>query len=246
MLRHHEIAEADHRILNPLNDRKLRLLGDIARIGPDTRILDLACGKGEMLCTWAAAHGATGHGVDLSDTFLTAARDRARELGVTGRVTFEHGDAARHRAPGLFDVTACIGATWIGDGLTGTIALLRRSTVPGGLLLVGEPYWIDEPPEAAPAALGFAPGDFVTLAGTLDRFEDAGVELVEMVLADTDDWDRYVASQWQTVHTWLHDNPDDPDAPAMREFADRSRRTYLTYNRRYLGWGVFALRLPPA
>ena len=48
-LRHHEIAEADHRILNPFTDDKLRLLGEVAGVGPGTRVLDLACGKGEML-----------------------------------------------------------------------------------------------------------------------------------------------------------------------------------------------------
>ncbi|WP_243708431.1 class I SAM-dependent methyltransferase [Actinomadura sp. GC306] len=242
MLRLHEIAEADHRILNPFTEEKLLLLGEVSRVGPGTRILDLACGKGEMLCRWAAAFGATGHGVDLSEVFLAAAHERATELDVAGKVTFEHGDAGRYRAPGPFDMVACLGATWIGGGLAGTIELMRSAAAPDGLLLIGEPYWIDEPPEAAHAALGFAPDAFASLDGTLDRFEAAGLELVEMVLADPDSWDRYVASQWWTIHEWLKADPAHPDAPAMREFADTSRRSYLAYNRRYLGWGVFVLR----
>jgi SAM-dependent methyltransferase len=245
-LRHHEIAEADHRILNPFTEEKLLLLGEVSRIGPGTRILDLACGKGEMLCRWADAFESTGHGVDLSEVFLTAARRRAAELEVADRVGFEHGDAGRYRADGVFDVVACLGATWIGGGLTGTIELLRRAVVPGGLLLVGEPYWIDEPPQAAYEALGCAPDDFASLAGTLDRFTAADVELVEMVLADPDSWDRYVASQWWTVHEWLTANPGHPDARAMREFAGDARRSHLTYLRRFLGWGVFVLRTAPA
>jgi SAM-dependent methyltransferase len=245
LLRHHEIAEADHRILNPFTEQKLLLLGEVSRIGPGTRILDLACGKGEMLCRWAAAFGSTGHGVDLSEVFLGAARERAKELNVTDRVGFEQGDAGRYRAQGHFDVVACLGATWIGGGLTGTIDLMRAAVAPGGLLLIGEPYWIDEPPEAAYSALGFAADDFAALPGTLDRFEAAGLELVEMVLADLDSWDRYVASQWWTVHEWLKANPGDPEASAMREFADTARRTYLAYNRRDLGWGVFVLRTTP-
>ena len=59
-LRHHEIAEANHRILDPFTDEKLRLLGEVARVGPGTRILDLACGKGEMLCRWAEWFGSGG------------------------------------------------------------------------------------------------------------------------------------------------------------------------------------------
>jgi len=54
----HEISEADHRILNPFTEEKLMTLGAVSRVGPSTRILDLACGKGELLCRWAQAFGA--------------------------------------------------------------------------------------------------------------------------------------------------------------------------------------------
>lgn len=242
MLRFHEIAEEDHRILNPFTDEKLLLLGKVSRVGSGTRILDLACGKGEMLCRWAEVFGVSGHGVDLSEVFLAAARGRAAELNVAGRVSFEQGDAGRYRATDSFDIVSCLGATWIGGGLAGTIDLMRPALLPGGLLIIGEPFWIDEPPEGACEALGLGPGDHTSLAGTLDRFEAAGLELVEMVSADLDSWDRYVASQWWTVHEWLKANPGDPDATALRDFNDQERRAHLTYGRRYLGWGIFVLR----
>src|SRR5687767_15165197 len=123
-LRQHEIAEADHRILNPITGDKLMLLGEVCRLREGQRQLDLACGKGEMLCRWAARFGTGGLGVDISEVFLAAARARAEELGVTGRVRFERGDAAR-AVPDTadFDVVSCIGATWIGDGVEGTIEL---------------------------------------------------------------------------------------------------------------------------
>jgi cyclopropane fatty-acyl-phospholipid synthase-like methyltransferase len=80
VLRQHEIAEADHRILNPFTGQQLMQLADVGRVGPATRILDLACGKGEMLCRWAAAFGCGGHGVDISEVFLAAASSpRCRE-----------------------------------------------------------------------------------------------------------------------------------------------------------------------
>jgi hypothetical protein len=49
VIEQHEIAEADHRILNPFTDGKLMLLGGVCRLGRTQRQLDLACGKGEML-----------------------------------------------------------------------------------------------------------------------------------------------------------------------------------------------------
>jgi SAM-dependent methyltransferase len=242
-LRHHEIAETNHRILNPFTDDKLALLGEVCRLRPDQRLLDLACGKGEMLCQWAGQHGIAGVGVDISEVFLSAARARAQELGVADRVRFEHGDAGAYAAePAGFDVVSCLGATWIGGGLTGTLELMSATVRDDGLLLVGEPYWIGEPPEAAYRSLGLGRDEFASLVGTLDRFTAAGCELVEMVLADGDSWDRYVASQWWTISHWLDANPDDPDHAAMREFLDKARRSHLEYQRDYLGWGVFVLR----
>ena len=243
-LRHHEIAESGHRILNPITEDKLMLLGDICRLREGQRQLDLACGKGEMLARWSERHGIGGVGVDLSEVFLTAARMRAAELGVAGRLTFERADAGGYEAePGAFDVVSCIGATWIGGGLAGTVELMRPAMRPGALMLIGEPYWTEPAPEAAFEAIGAGPDDFASLEGTLDRFEAAGMELVEMVLADGDSWDRYAAEQWFTVSDWLRAVPaDHPDAADMREFLAHARRTHLSYQRRYLGWGVFVLR----
>ncbi|WP_206184588.1 SAM-dependent methyltransferase [Thermoactinospora rubra] len=238
-LRFHEISEGDRRILNPLSEDKLALLGRICHITPGTRHLDLACGKGELLSTWAATYGLHGVGMDISHVFLDAARKRAAELGVSDQVTFVHGDAGAYEAEeNAFDIVSCIGATWIGGGLSGTLDLMRRPLRPGGLALVGETYWITPPPSDVDVDF-----DATSLAGTAERLAAGGYELVEMVLASQDDWDRYVASQWWTITEWLRANPDDPDAPAMRDFLDRSRRPYLEYQRRHLGWGVFVTRL---
>ncbi|MEU8150426.1 hypothetical protein [Nonomuraea sp. NPDC048901] len=83
---------------------------------------------------------------------------------------------------------------------------------------------------------------FASLSGTAKLIEDAGYELVEMVLANHDIWDRYVAAQWWTLSEWLRENPDDPDASALRQFLDHARDSYLEYGRDYIGWGVFVLR----
>ncbi|ONK13614.1 methyltransferase domain-containing protein [Streptomyces sp. MP131-18] len=246
-LRYHEIAEARHRILNPLTEAKLDLLGGICGLAPGRRVLDLACGKGEMLSRWARAHGVAGLGVDISEVFLAAARARAADLDVAGQVTFEQADAAAwaaERAGGTpFDVVSCIGATWIGGGLGGTLGLMRPLVADDGLLLVGEIYWAEDTvPAEAHEALGIGPEDCATLAGTLDRFQEAGCELIEMTLADGDSWDRYAAAQWHTTSDWLRDNPDAEDAAEIRSLLTSSRRAHLAYQRRYLGWGVFVLR----
>jgi SAM-dependent methyltransferase len=242
-LRFHEIAESRHRILNPLSADKLSLIGRICTAAGPTKILDLCCGKGEMLCTWAAAHDVSGVGVDISEVFLTAAHERAAELEVGEQVSLVHADATTYvtEVAERFDLVSCIGATWIGNGLVGTLELMRPRMKPGGLIAVGEPYWIDQLP-AGMSVLGIAEEDYASLADTHQRFEMAGFDLVEMVLSNADDWDRYVAAQWTAVDDWLRQNPDDPNAAALDEWIRAGQRSYLTVDRRYLGWGVFVLR----
>lgn len=245
MLKFHEIAEGSHRILNPFNPEKYELLGEICAFQKGQNLLDLACGKGEMLSQWALKYGITGTGVDLSTVFLGAAQQRIRELGVSNRINLIESEGAAYMASvkPVFDTVCCIGATWIGNGLKGTIDLLKPALKdPNGLILIGEPFWLDPPPVEAITPMAGTAEMYTTLAGTLQRFEDSGLELIEMVLANQDTWDRYEASQWKTCHQWLQENPEDPDHAALSEWIASNRRQYLTWGRRYFGWGVFVLK----
>jgi SAM-dependent methyltransferase len=239
----HTIRESHHRIHNPVTAGKLATLGRAVGLRTGMSVLDLACGSGEMLCTWSRDHGITGTGVDISTMFVAAARARAAELGVADRVSFVHGDAAGHVAPAPVDVAACIGATWIGGGVPGTLELLDRSLRPGGMLLVGEPFWRAEPPDQATVAGCHASSrdDFQDLPGLVGSFGRLGWDVVEMVLADEDSWDRYVAAQWLSVRRWLDAHPDDELAGDMRAELDTAPLDYVRYQRPYLGWGIFAL-----
>ena len=237
------IRESSHRIHNPFTPAKYATLGEVLRLPEGARVLDLASGSGEMLCTWARDLGVTGTGVDISTVFTQQARDRALELGVADRVEFVHGDAAGYVADEPVDVAACVGATWIGDGVAGTIDLLTRSVRPGGMLLVGEPYWrrIPRDEETARACEAERIADFLLLPELLEQFGALGYDVVEMVLADEDSWDRYTASQWLNMRRWLDQNPDDELAPTVREELTTGPARYTRYQREHLGWGVFAL-----
>lgn len=134
------ISESEHRIHNPFTPEKYATLGRALRMAPGTTILDLGSGSGEMLCSWARDHQIVGTGVDMSLLFSQQAAARAEELGVSDRVTFVHQDASGYVASQPCDVAACVGATWIGGGMAGTIELLKQSLTPGGMLLIGEPW----------------------------------------------------------------------------------------------------------
>ena len=237
------IRESGHRIHNPITPDQLALLGRALHLTPGSTALDLGSGSGEMLCTWARDLGLRGTGVDLSVLFTKMARARAKELGVADQVKFEQADAAGYvvdSAEGLVDLAACVGATWIGDGVPGTVELLAKSLKPGGIMLIGEPYWRIEPPDLQTAELCEAPSldSFLSLPGLLMQFSDLGYDVVEMVLADQNSWDRYQAAQWFTMRTWLDANPNDEMADQIRAELARFHQTHSSGDTVFLGLEV--------
>lgn len=237
------IMESAHRIHNPFSPDKFATLGAALRLKPEDSVLDLGSGSGEMLCTWARDYGIVGTGIDMSQLFSEQANRRAEELGVTDRVKFIHGDAAGYVSDCKVNVAACVGATWIAGGVAGTIELLARSLCSGGIILIGEPYWRQLPPteDIARKCLANAISDFLPLPELLASFSRLGYDVVEMVLANQDGWDRYEAAKWLTMRLWLEANPDDEFAQEVRAQLTSEPERYATYTREYLGWGVFAL-----
>lgn len=76
------------------------------RLPKGSRILDLACGTGTD-AAWFAQHGYSVHGVDISGEMLSRAEEKAKELGLQDRLSFEqlsYTDLKNTKA-GPFDMT---------------------------------------------------------------------------------------------------------------------------------------------
>jgi SAM-dependent methyltransferase len=234
------VAERDHELQNPTSPEKVRLLGERLRLGPESRVLDLACGAGGPAVLLAREFGCSVVGVERAPEFVSRARRRVREAGLGERVEIVQADAADHPVEReSFDTVLCLGATFVWEGLAGTLAALVPAVMPAGHLAVGEPFWRAWPLPPGADDLGYAP-----LPETVARLEAAGLALVTLIASSEDDWDTYESLHWRALEGWLTGNADDPEADPIRERHERARDAYLRFEREWLGWAIFVGRKP--
>jgi ubiquinone/menaquinone biosynthesis C-methylase UbiE len=239
-----KIAEMHQPFSHPLPPEKLLHLATLCGVNAGTRLLDLACGKGELLVQWARAYDLQGTGVDEDETLIDAAHQRANELEVWSQLQFVESDVLDFPQPfHQYNIVSCLSATWLETDKALLIATLREAlkTTRGGLLLIGETFWQKAPPPEVCAAMGIGRDDLPLLGELVGQFFSADVQLLNMLLATTEDRDGFYSQQWQAVHQWIQQQPEHEDVPALRDWVQQNQQHYLQYEREYLGWGVFIL-----
>jgi SAM-dependent methyltransferase len=235
------VVESRHELQNPTSADKIRLLGERLGLGPESRVLDVAAGRGGPALVLAQEFGCRITCVERAPEFAGAAARRVEAAGLAALVDVIQADA-RTFAPerGAYDAALCLGATFVWDGVSGTVAALAPAVRPGGFVVLGEPYWRVWPlPDGFEVA---ADEDFVTLARTVERIERTGLAVVSSIASSEDDWDRYESLRWLTLDAWLRANPGDPQAEEFRARGGRCRDRYLRWTRALLGWSIFVAR----
>jgi SAM-dependent methyltransferase len=235
------VVESEHELQNPTSASKIRLLGDRLRLGPESHVLDIASGRGGPAVLLAGTFGCRITCVERAEAFDVVARRRVREAGLDHVIDLVHADAREFPMDeDRYDAVLCLGASFIWDGLPGTLAALTPAARRDGVVAVGEPYWRVWPlPEGVEADIG---AGFVTLPATVERFQAGGLAPVAMIDASVDDWDRYETLHWLAAEEWLRAHPDDPDATEIRSRIASDRERYLRWQRDLLGWAIIAGR----
>ena len=235
--RYFVVAEAKHELQNPTSVEKLVLLGERLGLGPDSRVLDVASGRGGPAVLLAQKFGCTVRGIEIAPEFHAAALERATTAGVADRVSFELGDASQATLePESYDAALCLGASFVFGSLVDTVDALAPAVRYGGYVAVGEPFWRRLP---LPEDYEDRRDPWTTLEGTVVVFETSGLSVVSVIASSEDDWDRYETLHWRSVEQWLAANAGDPDAAEIRARHEREKRTYLRHGRELLGWAIF-------
>ncbi len=239
-----DITHREHVICNPTSEEKLGRLVELLRLPVDGRVVDIACGKGEFLSRLTRAYGVRCLGIDLSPFFVAEAGKRLRASAPDDRAVVLQMNGADFEPdePHSFTAASCIGASWIYGGYAGTLDAMVRLAAPGGWVIVGEPYWLQEPAEEYLQVLGEGKEAFGTHAGNVEVGEQRGLDLVHTLVSSKDDWDRYEGLQWYAAAEYARSHPDDPDLPELAGRVAKERAAYLRWGRDTLGWAIYVFR----
>jgi cyclopropane fatty-acyl-phospholipid synthase-like methyltransferase len=145
----HDIRHKNHLLCNPMSKEKFEKLCSLFRLKNGARVVDIACGKGEFLIRLAELYDVVGVGVDISPYCIKDCVEKKRRRVPSSSLTFIEMDGRKYKpeAYEFFDLAMCIGASWVYGGHRGTLQALQKMVKPGGLIAVGEPFWLQEPIE---------------------------------------------------------------------------------------------------
>jgi cyclopropane fatty-acyl-phospholipid synthase-like methyltransferase len=210
-------------------------------------VLDIACGRGEFLIRLAELYHVVGVGIDISSYFLQEARTKAKRRVPDASLTFMQLDAKDYKQPDglLFDLTSCIGATWIWNGYRGTLQALKDMTRSGGTIIVGEPYWLKTPSSEYLEADNMKKETFAdSHYDNVKTGELLGLTCVYTIVSTQQDFDDYETLTWMAINDYAESNSADPDLHEILERMKHEKRVYLQWQRDTLGWALYVYRKP--
>ncbi|MCL5071350.1 MAG: class I SAM-dependent methyltransferase [Actinobacteria bacterium] len=242
--KYYGITHKKHVVLNPMSIDKLDGLFSLLNFKPGSKVLDIACGKGEFLIRLVELFNISGIGVDISPYFLKDCKEKKNERIPSSDIKFLEINGAKYspKINELFDLTMCIGASFIYDGFIGTINALKKMTKPNGMIILGEPYWLKEPDEEYLKMSGIKKEEYNSHYGNIDIGEKEGLKCIYTLVSNHDDWDHYETLQWWSAYDYIAVNPDDPDNSELSSEIEKAKMQYLLYGRDTFGWAIYVFK----
>jgi cyclopropane fatty-acyl-phospholipid synthase-like methyltransferase len=241
------ITHRSHVFCSPMNDGKAELLLEHLELDRAQRVVDIGCGKGELLIRMVEQFRIEGVGVDRSPTLLSIARERSRKAGISGRISFLEHDVGTYTADSTcFAAGLCIGSGAAFGFFADVAKRMSRLVQPGGLLLIGDCYWKQEPAEEYLQFLGIDRKVYSSHEGNLETARQLQLRPLWSTTSSDEEWDAYEELYRRNIEDYVAENPEDPDVPAMIEQVRTWNRMYHEHGRSTLGFGFYLLKVENA
>jgi SAM-dependent methyltransferase len=242
-LRFTTIAHRDHVFLSPLSGPKVDQVLSMLELPQGARVLDVGCGKGEMLVRLAGRCGARGVGVDVNPVFLADARQRAGSRAPLASLAFHEQPACDFTAePGSFDAVLCVGSTEAYGGYHDALHELAGLVRSHGRVLIGERFWRRRPHPDYLAALDLELDDLLDHPRNVRAGEEAGLVPICTAVSTEDEWERYEGLYARAVEEHAAGRPDDPEAESLWTRIRRHREAWEHWGRDTLGFGLYVFQ----
>ncbi|MDN3018315.1 class I SAM-dependent methyltransferase [Paenibacillus sp. BSR1-1] len=240
------IAHRDHAFYNPMSEEKIMKMIDMASLKPQDKVIDIGAGRCELLIRLVENYQVSGTAVELYAGAIEEAKRSASTRIPDGSIEFivdDAGAAVEKCEVGSYDLGICIGSTHALGGLESTLKAMKGLVRKNGFILIGEGYWKQTPSAKYLAALGGAEeSELRSHAENVKAGEELGLIPLWSYVANEEDWDEYEWLYSMSVENYCLENPEDPDQDAMLERIRAWRRTYLTWGRDTLGFGLYLFR----
>ncbi|HCC35624.1 MAG TPA: hypothetical protein DEQ02_08335 [Ruminococcaceae bacterium] len=160
----------------------LRLIKSHVQLSPETRVLDLACGKGAVSVKLAEKLNIRVKGIDILPEFIAYAGQKAAEHNVAGLCEFISGDineAVKNERD--YDIVIYGAASIVLGEPAQMLGKLKSVIRPGGYILIDEGYLPDGVKQSDVKSAGY---ELLTERQWSELFIEAGLTLIETVSDD--------------------------------------------------------------
>ncbi|MDQ0194253.1 class I SAM-dependent methyltransferase [Paenibacillus wynnii] len=239
------IGHSRHKFNNPMSEAKLDQVLSLLQLEADAHVLEIGSGQGELSRRLVHQYNTELHAVEISTYAIEEAKKRTSENAPESRIHWIQQDAATYLSSvedGFYDVAICVAACHALGSMEGTLRQLSRVVRPGGSILIGEGYWKKKPDPSYLGALGSEENELLRYDSTVLLGERFGLTPLWASVASEDDWDRFEWNYSLAIEQYCQNHPEDPNIKEMRNKICDWRRTYLTWGRETLGFGLFLYR----